>query len=59
MTIPIRDADIQTRGVTFYKSIQILECVVDIDVTGKSEKDIIILILALEKTVENMRVKIS
>jgi sorting nexin-29 len=36
----IRDSGIQTRGTIFYKSIQILAYVDDIDTIGRSESDI-------------------
>ena len=37
----VRDANIQTRGNIFYKSVQLLAFADDIDIVARSERDII------------------
>jgi sorting nexin-29 len=55
----IRDAAVNIRGTTFYKSIQILAYVVDIDIIGRTQSAMIEAFTSLEKAAKDMNLFIN
>ena len=55
----VRDANIQTRGNIFYKSVQLLAFADDIDIVARSERDIIRTFRAIRTSAELMGLKIN
>ena len=55
----VRDADIDTRGTIYYKSVQLLAYADDIDIIGRSPKAVKETFSKLEKAAKNMGLKIN
>jgi hypothetical protein len=55
----IRDSDIERRGIIYYKSVQVLAYADDLDVIGRSERDIKEAFIKLDNEAQKMNLNIN